>query len=339
MPKDSSSVRLSRLLNLIKDFITKESINREDLYLKHGYTSKKTLQRDLNFLRYELDVQIVYDRRSRTYRLADCGPGFMVKSPLSEGEALVLLVGTKLAGHFLPFLSETTQELTSKLKKLMSEDSRFRADTLSEAIIVANPVSKVDGSIFKKVVDAIYAKKVIKTQYRSPYELPEPQERVHHISPWFLYFKHKAWYVWGKSDQYDKSGSFRISRFRYAQIRDDMKYEEPPENIRIEDLIHSENPFCDDAYNLKLKIKEPFATSVKDMLNLYPQQKITKEQDGTVVFSAKVRNLEEVSRWVLSSADCVEILEPQELKEIVKRKATTILKTLVSRGEQKCIEG
>jgi len=77
-----------------------------------------------------------------------------------------------------------------------------------------------------------------------------------------------------------------------------------------------------------LKIKEPFATSVKDMLNMYPQQNIIKKPDGTVVFSAKVHNLEEVSRWVLSSADCVEILEPQELKEIVRKKAMTILKTI-----------
>ena len=331
MPRDSSSVRISRILSLIKDFISTEKLYKKELYERYGYTNRKTIQRDMAFLRDELGVQIIYDRKGGFYQLTECGPGFMVRSPVSEEEALAILIGIKLAGHFLPFFKETATSLATKLKRIMPEKSRTQAGTLSEAVILANPVSKIDESVFKKVVDAIHERKVVKTQYRSPYEDP-PQDRLHYISPWFIYFKHKAWYVWGKSNQYDESSSFRISRFRYAEIVEDYSYEEPPKGLRLEDLVYAENPFCSQTYELKLKIKEPFATSVKDILNLYPDQDITKTADGHLLLSAKVRNLEEVSRWVLSAADCVEILEPEELKEIVKRKAEILLASIKRRG-------
>jgi len=331
MPKDSSSVRISRILSLIRDFISAEKLYKKELYEKYGYRNRKTIQRDLAFLRDELGIHITYNRKGGFYQLMECGPGFMVKSPISEEEAMAIFIGIKLAGHFLPFFNELASSLATKLKRIMPEKSRMQARTLSDAIILANPVSKMDVSIFKKIIDAIHERKVIKTQYRSPYE-ESPQDRIHYISPWFIYFKHKAWYVWGKSDQYDESSSFRISRFRYAEIVKYYPYESPPEGLRLEDLVHAENPFCSKTYDLQLKIKEPFATSVRDILNLYPDQNICKTEDGNLLFSARVRNLEEVSRWVLSSADCVEILEPEELKDIVKRKAEVLLASIKETG-------
>jgi predicted DNA-binding transcriptional regulator YafY len=62
--------------------------------------------------------------------------------------------------------------------------------------------------------------------------------------------------------------------------------------------------------------------------NWYPEQKIRKNKDGSILFTAKVGNLEEVSRWVLASADCVEILEPAELKDLVRKKASRLLALL-----------
>jgi len=93
-------------------------------------------------------------------------------------------------------------------------------------------------------------------------------------------------------------------------------------------FVHCEDPFCTETYTLKLIIHEPFATSVREVNDWYPEQKIRRNEDGSILFTAKVGNLEEVSRWVLASADCVEILEPAELKDLVSEKASRLLASL-----------
>ncbi|MGC9490302.1 MAG: helix-turn-helix transcriptional regulator [Thermovirgaceae bacterium] len=327
MPKDSSSVRIERILGLIEEFVTREKVRKVDLESEFGYKSRKTLQRDLDLLRTSQGFDITYNRKGDFYQLQGCDSNFVVRYPLSEDEVLVLLVGMGLAGHFLPFLKEPANILQTKLKKILPSQSRPKGESLAKATILAYPMSKMDKDVFKKVVEAIHSEKVLKLQYRSPYE-ERPVDRVHRLSPWFIYFKHRAWYVWGKSDQYEKSGSFRISRFRYAEILQGAVYEKPEEGVSLESFVHCEDPFCTKTYTLKLIIHEPFATSVKEVDDWYPEQEIRRNEDGSILFSAKVGNLEEVGRWVLASADCVEILEPAELKHIVREKASRLLASL-----------
>jgi len=49
----------------------------------------------------------------------------------------------------------------------------------------------------------------------------------------------------------------------------------------------------------------------------HPTQEIAFQTDGTILFSATVDGLEEIMRWVLTYADCAEVISPPELRAII----------------------
>lgn len=159
-----------------------------------------------------------------------------------------------------------------KIFKIAQLADLSEADTLANSVIVAYPVSRVDKEVFKKVVYALNNKLAMKVLYKSPYE-NEPPSRYHVFSPWFIYFKYRAWYVWGKSDQYAKSSSFRISRMKLVELLSNGQYVNPPGDISMEETVYSENPFSRKKFKFILRIREPFASSVKDVKIGFPINK------------------------------------------------------------------
>ncbi len=85
---------------------------------------------------------------------------------------------------------------------------------------------------------------------------------------------------------------------------------------------------------MKLRIRHPFAVMAAETA-WYPQQRISApDKDGSVFFEGTVTSLEEISRWILRAADCMEVLEPEVLREKVLGKARALL---AAHEEPRCV--
>ena len=73
MPRDISSIRLSRLNRLMMLFHRYPRLSREDILEGVGYASGRTFERDAEFLRDEYGVEISYSRETRLYSLCSRG--------------------------------------------------------------------------------------------------------------------------------------------------------------------------------------------------------------------------------------------------------------------------
>ena len=324
MARDISSKRMQRLFKLMTRFISTPYVCKMDLFDEFGYSNPKALQRDLAFLRDDLYFDVVYDRGKDCYYLRDRDADFVVNCPLSEDEFLAMVAGINMAGHFIPYLGSSCENLRNKIKNIIPERSRPKGETLAISSTVNLPVSRMDPHVFRMIVNSIHEQKVLKVQYRSPYG-KERKTRVHFISPWFIYFRYRAWYLWGKSNNYSEAGPFRISRIVIAEPVE-VPFEEKPEELDIGDFAFNDNPLRQDPVKVELKIYEPFASSVKDVPSWYPCQKVWPTREGDAIhFTAEVRDMTDISRWILSAADCVEIISPDKLKKLVKHKAEILL--------------
>lgn len=78
MPKSTSSVRIARLNRLLTALRDKPGIGRDELISGVEYTSSRTLERDLSFLREAFNVRIVYLRSQGGYCLEDAGQFVML---------------------------------------------------------------------------------------------------------------------------------------------------------------------------------------------------------------------------------------------------------------------
>jgi len=280
--------------------------------------------RDVETLREvyrEQNATITYDRRARKYRFTN-DAGYLLHLKLTGKDVQALVAGMKLSEHFLPIFDRSAQRIWTQLKASIPEDLRIKGDMFAEATTVAFPVSKTDESIFQKVVDAIFERKVLKvTQYRTY----DGEEKSFHISPWFVYFKHHSWYLWGKATEYDSSGPFRINRMRVVQPAPDSKrYEAPPYEAGMNDFIHRDSVPGQPPphYTVRLRIHPPFASPAMDT-EWFPGQRIRWEdplKKDSAIFEMEAQGLEDVTRWIMRALDSFEILEPSELKEKVAEK-------------------
>ena len=111
---------------------------------------------------------------------------------------------------------------------------------------------------------------------------------------------------------------FRLSRINKVKICPDVNFIEPPED-------YSQQNFTASAwyatpgeleYDIKLKIVEPMATIVSETM-WNPTQRTARIDSNTIELTARVPDLREVARWVLSASPYIFVQEPYELRRIV----------------------
>jgi predicted DNA-binding transcriptional regulator YafY len=241
---------------------------------------------------------------------------------LTEEDAQALAAGMKLSGHFLPIFGDSAERVWVQVKQSIADKSlQKKGEMLANATTVALPVSKIDKDIFQKVSSAIFDKQVLKvTQYKNY----NGEEKSFHISPWFIFFKHHSWYLWGKAEELENPGPFRISRMRLIQPVSTRRFEVPPENLDMKDIVYQDYlpGKKEQKYSVRLRIFPPFANPAMET-EWFPGQQIKWEnpkERKIAIYEVETNGLEDISRWIMRALDSFEVLEPQELKEKIQNK-------------------
>ncbi len=86
MPKSTSSVRISRLNRLLITLQNKPGLSRKELLDEVEYTSPRTLERDMRFLREEFGVRIAFLRSKGEYYLEDAGQFVLLRKSGKDGK-------------------------------------------------------------------------------------------------------------------------------------------------------------------------------------------------------------------------------------------------------------
>jgi predicted DNA-binding transcriptional regulator YafY len=251
---------------------------------------------------------------------------FMLPMRIRDEELHAMVVGTKLAGHFIKPLESAAVELWHKLKGRLPGEAMDKGEKLSQAIALAMPVSKLDNDkdIFKKALQAIDEKKILKVrQYRDR----EGNNRACTISPYALYFKYHAWYLMGMDAGIaDTPTVFRLNRMRLAEVLENGAFIECPwdeEELRnnIEMDFHPAN--ASQEYSVRLRITGFFMQAVMET-EWFKGEKKTLRKD-CVEYEVKLKGFERITLWIMRALDCIEVLEPKELKTEIDRRVDAYL--------------
>jgi len=259
---------------------------------------------------------------------------FMFPMRIDKGELLALVAGVKLAEHFIKPLKMHAESLWGKLKRQFPDSAMKRGERLSDAISLPMPVSdiKPDREVFGKVMDAIDNNKVLNVRQ---YEDRGGKKYACAVSPYALFFKYHAWYLMGISPE--KNGTslavFRLNRIKAVEVGSSENFIEcpyAPDELRekIELDFDQYNP--DKEYLVKLRITGSFAGPVMET-EWYSNEKKEWERGPNreltaVRYEVKLKGLERITLWIMRALDCIEVLEPQELKDDIDRRVDTYLK-------------
>jgi predicted DNA-binding transcriptional regulator YafY len=83
-------------------------------------------------------------------------------------------------------------------------------------------------------------------------------------------------------------------------------------------MRHSFKVMHDELYSVKVRISPGWARWVGEKI-WHESQRAKKNGDGSLELSFRVAGLDEIKRWVLSFGPDVLVLEPERLKEMVRK--------------------
>ncbi|MGP1530076.1 MAG: helix-turn-helix transcriptional regulator [Treponema sp.] len=281
--------------------------------------SKRTIERDIEFLRDRYSAPVEYDYRRRGYTYTQ--PAFFLKSLfLTNEEFFSVAVFEKVLRQYRNTpLEAQLKGVFAKLTALLPEKTvSFNTLWVDEAVsFIAEPAPEIDPEIFSAVFAGVKTCHAVRFLYRS---LGQAESAERSCEPYHIVCQRGAWYVIGRCRLKKELRIFSFSRMQRIEL---LTAEEPftvPEDFSPQACI-------DTHVGVWLNKREPFtvrllfAPAVRAFAEEHiwnADQTVSVRKDGWVEVRFETTQFEEIKRFVLGQGTTVRILEPQELVESVQ---------------------
>jgi proteasome accessory factor B len=275
--------------------------------------SDKTIQRDLEFMRDQLNLPIAYDATRHGYHYTEEVAGFP-SVQVTEGEMMALFVAQKTLSQYrgTPFekpLAGAFRKMTEGLKDQVSfniPDWEAFYSFRSAGVPVA------DLALFETLSRALRDAVRVRFLYRK-LRSTEAEERT--VEPWHLACVEQQWYLFGRDLARDGVRTFALTRMTDAEAQPDTF--QRPEDFSPSALLAGSFGIFSGDQPRRIRIRfDSFAAQLVRERQWHPSQKITDSEDGTLVLTLTLSSFPEIHRWILSWGEHATVLEPEALKQL-----------------------
>jgi len=160
------------------------------------------------------------------------------------------------------------------------------------------------------IQSAIEQHRIIHFTYFSP-----KGESVRTVEPYYLVFHWSTWYVWGWCRMREGFRMFKLNRMT------DLAAGEPfePRYAPLPDLEPER------IFPIKYQVTVLFDPACRwRLVEEYGADRFTVEPDGRLRFTGGFPDADSVRSWVLTFGDKAELLEPEELREQLRKLTETL---------------
>jgi len=299
-------MKINRLLEITLILLNKKTVTAGDLATRFG-VSTRTIYRDIDELS-SAGVPVFTNKGS--------GGGISLlenfainKALLTEHERDSLLLALKtLQATKYPEIDIILEKIGAVFKKAASSD--WVHIEFSPWGSGPNEENK-----FLDVKRAILECKIITFDYINADGILSHRQ----VEPTLLLFKSQAWYVWGYCRTRRDFRTFRISRIRNMVVTDEGFVRRAPENVK------EEEPEAVSLKNVTLKLRfQP--QDLYRVYDDYDEERITRNPDGTYDVTVTFPEDEWVYGYIMSFGCYVEVLEPQYIRGIIRKRMQKALK-------------
>jgi len=318
--------RVRRIIEIITALQSAQHYAVCDLARMFG-TSRRTVFRDLRDLQ-EAGVPCYYDSKTRSYAI---DPKFCLPaSNLSTRETLgLLLLAHKARNHIHFPLKESALRAILKIESnLAGKVKQFCNRALGSITIKEDPqvrISSLD-SVFVQLIEAILKKRIVNIRYDSP---RERKSVVLDLEPYHLLHSQYTWHVLGRSGGHRGVRAFKLNRIKELHVlekcfTEDKKFDLQEHLGRAWSMLPEGR-----LYHVKLRFLPEVANNVAEV-QWHDTQTAIFGDDGSVTIEFRVDGLSEITWWILSYGDRVQVLAP----EILRRKIVEIAQNTVKQNKQ-----
>lgn len=319
MAKVSKVVRLLELIGLLQ---SGRPANAAALAGSLGVT-ERTVFRDLDALR-EAGVPLVFDEAEGRYRIP--GNYYLPPTNFTPHEALALLVLCYELGaqRGLPFQSSARQAALKLESNLPARLRSFVAEVSNAVRISLPPAADVQGheGVYRQLIDAVAAHRSVRIRYHS---LTEWDEISTKLQPYQLLFSRRSWYVVGRSSLHREVRTFSLLRIRALEPLEETF--RPPARFSMDRYLRNAwhlIPEPGPDRRVVVRFEKMVAQNVAEVL-WHKTQQLEWLSDGRLDFKVTVSGIHEIGWWVLGYGDQAEVLEPAELRDLLRDRARKML--------------
>ncbi len=263
------------------------------------------------------DIDIISGMGIPVYAMQGKGGGITLldnfvldKSLLSMGEKEQILMA-------LQGMTATEQNSSDEL--LTKLGSLFQAKSTNWIEVDFSDWVKNNSSqdIFNLIKSAIFSHNVISFQYFSN-NRESTQRRV---EPLKLVFKSKAWYLYAFCLMRNDYRFFKLTRIRDMEIQAEVYSREIPSTYSIGKRMDIQNTIA-----VTLKFDKDMAFRVYDEF----AEGITEDREGNLYVRTYLPDGDALYSYLFSFVDSVEIVEPENIREQVRKKLAAMQKKYVT---------
>lgn len=300
----------SRLLFIDRKIREKRYPNRYSL-AEEWETSYKTIQRDLDYMRYELNAPIEYSAKQRGYYYTEAQyqlPAIHIR----ESDLFAIYLADKLLAQYegTP-VYDSLRSVFSKIEDSLPDKVATRSGSDQNLFTVLPPFATVIlPEVLATVFDCLRTSTRLEVEYRSPGG--EPIWR--RIDPYQGVRFEGDWYVVGYCHLRRAIRTFSLARMRSA--KKSAEGFTRPASFDFRQLFgsHFGIHWSEDETEVRIRFNRHAAAYIRER-QWHPSQTIDDQTDGSLILTVTVNHLLELKRWILSWGDDAQVLTPAELAE------------------------
>ena len=206
--------------------------------------------------------------------------------------------GSRYYGQLMEKLQAGSSEFISGRDSILIDLSSWYKGTLAPKIEV--------------IQSAIENRNILEFDYFAP-----SGESRRCIEPYYIVFKWTSWYVWGWCQKRKDFRLFKLNRMDKVAAAD-RTFE--GREVPMPDLSNEK------IFPGGIRVKALFAAEMKwRLVEEFGPHCFTEADDGRLLFTADYTDMENLVTWLMTFGAKVEVLEPTEARDIIRRNAKEIL--------------
>ena len=288
--------------------------------------SVKTIQRDLDYLKYDLDAPVEYDSAHRGFYYSE-GQFSLPAIQISESDLFAVCIAQNALRQFRDTpVHKTLSSIFAKIRDSLPDKTNAQPAWLDERILLfPEPATRVSPAIWETLARAIRDNKRLLISHVAPGDKTLTERKV---DPYYLVNYKGEWYLSSHCHTRDSIRTFAVSRIRKAEILAETFT--MPRSLDKDAMFGDQFGIIwkDKFHKVRIRFTAEVAPYIRER-QWHATQKILDRRDGSLILEFTTNHLNEVKDWVLSWGPGARVLSPPELSEKVR---TALRRTLKGYG-------
>lgn len=283
--------------------------------------SRKTIVRDIAFMRDRLDLPIEYDVLIQAYRYTQPVTAFPTVN-VTEGELLALLVAQRALEQYrgTPFHRQLEVAFGKLAGGLRDRISFSPADELRAVSFKNIGLGKTDLTVFNTLSGAVLKQLEVTFAYRKPGDAKKSTRRVR---PYHLANRENLWYLVGFDLERAALRTYALPRIADAVVTQTAFTR--PADFSPEKFFANALGVLGGSGDYHVVVR--FAPAVADRVRereWHESQEMKELPGGALELRLRLGALTEIEQWILGWGANAEVIEPAELRANLKATAKAL---------------